>query len=262
MNRVGVDGVAVDADMGSWVVLAMAFVAAGVLNALAGGGSFLTFPALLLTGLDARAANITSTLALFPMQVSTGFAGRGMAGDAPNLSFREMFIVSLFGGSVGAILLLLTPSNVFARMVPWLILFATLLFAYGSFWRRPVAADAAHRIDRRASLLMQAGISIYGGYFGGGIGFLMLAALTLAGMAIRKAGATKNILAAAMNAAAVLVFVFSNAIGWWQAAVGAAASMAGGALGVRLLHRVNERALRLAVVVIGLALTVAMFIIR
>src|ERR1700753_1701478 len=108
--------------LGSSIILSVAFICAGIVNAIAGGGSFMTFPALLLTGLDARAANITSTLALFPMQVTAGYAGRAMVGDAPNLSFRKMFIISLIGGTIGAILLLLTPSAVFARMLPWLIL--------------------------------------------------------------------------------------------------------------------------------------------
>jgi len=106
------------------------------MNTLAGGGSFLTFPALLLTGLDPRAANITSTIALFPMQITTGFESRKLAGGTGGLSFRTLVILSLVGGIIGAILLLLTPAAFFARLVPWLILVATALFAYGSFSKR------------------------------------------------------------------------------------------------------------------------------
>lgn len=243
----------------SIVLLFAAFFAAGVMNAIAGGGSFLTFPALLLSGLDPRAANITSTLALFPMQVSTGYAGRDMAKGTPRLSFRALFIISFIGGVVGAILLLMTPPAFFARLVPWLILFATALFAYGSFYKKPSELNADQHLGIFGSMLTQFGISIYGGYFGGGIGFLMLAALTLAGMNIRKAGATKNILAAVMNAAAVFIFLFSHDIGWIQVGIGAVASIAGGMLGVKILHLVNERILRIVVVVIGSALTIAMF---
>jgi uncharacterized membrane protein YfcA len=230
------------------------------MNVIAGGGSFLTFPALLMTGLDPRAANITSTIALFPMQVSSGYAGRAMAGGTEHLSFKAFLIISLIGGILGALLLLLTPPAFFARLVPWLILFATAVFAYGSFFRKPATPESGRHMGAGSAIIAQFCISIYGGYFGGGIGFLMLAALTLAGMNIRKAGATKNILAAVMNAAAVFIFLFSRDIGWAQVGIGACASIIGGLLGVRLLHRVNERILRIAVVIIGSALTIAMFV--
>jgi uncharacterized membrane protein YfcA len=233
-------------------------LAAGVQNALAGGGSFLTFPALLLAGLDARAANITSTVALFPGQVTTGLAGRRYVADAPALSFRSLFAISLAGGVVGASLLLLTPPSFFARLVPWLILFATLVFAYGSFRRGPMATAA--RIGRTASVIAQSIISIYGGYFGGGIGFLMLAALTIAGLPLRPAQATKNVLAGVMNASAVVIFAFSSDVGWWRALVLGSGAIAGGQLGARLMLRVNERMLRIGVVCIGTALTIAMFL--
>ena len=105
-------------------------------------------------------------------------------------------------------------------------------------------------------------IGVYGGYFGGGIGILMLAALTLAGLEVRRAGATKNVLAAAMNGAAVLMFLGSHEVAWRQAGVVAIASAAGGWLGASLLHRVNERALRVCIVLIGLALAVGLFIRR
>lgn len=233
--------------------------AAGIINTIAGGGSFLTFPALLFSGLDPRAANITSTLFLFPMQVSTGYAGRSMAGGTEQLSFRALVVISFIGGILGAILLLMTPPTLFARLVPWLILFATLLFTYGSFFHKPTPLGTEQSIGKTGSAITQMGISIYGGYFGGGIGFLMLAALTLAGMQIRKAGATKNILAAIMNAAAVFIFLFSHDIGWPQVALGAVASVLGGLIGVRILRYVNERILRVAVVVMGFILTAAMF---
>jgi len=233
--------------------------AAGIMNAIAGGGSFLTFPALLMSGLDPRAANMTSTIALFPMQVSTGYAGRNMVGGTPNLSFKMLFGISLVGGVIGAILLLLMPAIFFARLVPWLILFATALFAYGSFVKKPYELGIGKPTGAFGSVLIQFGISVYGGYFGGGIGFLMLAALTLAGMSIRKAGATKNILAAVMNASAVLIFMFSHGIGWRQAGIGIIASVLGGMVGVRILGHVNEKILRVAVVAIGSTLTIAMF---
>jgi uncharacterized membrane protein YfcA len=243
----------------SLLILFAASFGAGIVNTIAGGGSFLTFSALVFSGLDPRAANITSTIALFPMQIGTGYAGRANAGGTETLSFRAFLLISLLGGVVGAFLLLLTPSAVFAHLVPWLILFATAIFAYGSFFKKPGDLAAGYHLGRICSVLTQFCISIYGGYFGGGIGFLMLAALTLAGMTIRKAGATKNILAAFMNAAAVFIFLFSHDIGWQQVGITAVASMLGGFVGVKVLHQVNERILRIIVIVIGLALTVAMF---
>src|SRR5271154_6022737 len=116
--------------------LTLLFVAAlwaGVQNQLAGGGSFLTLPALMLAGMDARAANITSTVALFPGQVTGGWVGRKHAIGTEGLSLRALVMISLVGGALGAVLLLLTPSSFFARLVPWLVLFATTVFAYGSF---------------------------------------------------------------------------------------------------------------------------------
>ena len=239
------------------IVLFGAAILAGAMNALAGGGSFITFPALLLTGLDARAANITSTIALFPGQVSTGLAGRRLVTGVPDLPFRAMVGISLVGGVIGALLLLATPAAFFARLVPWLVLFATGVFAWGSF-RRPPAGG--RHLGRGLAAGLQFLISIYGGYFGGGIGFLMLAALTAAGLPVRNAGATKNVLAGVMNASAVLVFLFSPDVAWVQAAIVAVGAIGGGLAGAWALRRVNERLLRAGVVVVGVLLTIGLFV--
>jgi uncharacterized protein len=238
-------------------IVAIAAFVAGVQNALAGGGSFLTFPALLLTGLGPVAANITSTVALFPGQVTTGLAGRGDVIGLPRLGFRALFLISLVGGAAGAVLLLNTPEHLFSALVPWLVLFATLVFAWGSFRHR--SGGRVHRVPPAISAALQLAIAVYGGYFGGGIGILMLAALTLSGMAVRNAGATKNALAGVMNVAAVLIFASSQRVAWAQAAVMAIAAMAGGQLGAWMFRRVNERLLRFAIIIVGLALTVGLF---
>ena len=218
----------------------------------------MTLPTLILSGLDARAANITSTVALFPGQVTTGVAGRRLVSGAERLSFRALFAISLAGGVVGALLLLATPPTFFAHLVPWLVLFATAIFAWGSFLRKP-AADGRPLGPMTASIA-QFLIAIYGGYFGGGIGFLMLAALTIAGLPVRAAGATKNALAAVMNASAVAIFVFSRDVHWLQAAVLGVGAIGGGQLGAWLLKWANERALRIGVVILGVALTVGLFL--
>ena len=244
--------------MTSWIILALAAVWAGAQNALAGGGSFITLPSLMLTGMDARAANITSTLALFPAQIVMGLTGRKQAESPPGVSFTALFVISLIGGALGALILLATPPTFFARLVPWLVLFATAMFAWGSFFRKAPPPGTAS-IPPRAEMAIQFLISIYGGYFGGGIGFLMMASLTLAGLAVRAAGATKNVLAGVMNASAVAMLVFSRDVHWLQVAVVAVASSIGGYAGARMLNSVNEKALRVCVVAIGVALTIGLF---
>jgi len=158
---------------------------------------------------------------------------------------------------LGALLLLATPASFFARLVPYLVLFATSVFAWGSFRRKPLHAAAG--MPTWALALAQFGIAIYGGYFGGGIGFLMLAALTVAGQQVRMAGATKNVLAMTMNASAVAVFVFSPLVNWAAVVALGIGGIAGGFAGAWLLHRLPEKVLRGFVVVVGIVLTVWLF---
>ncbi len=240
------------------IVLFAVAVWAGVQNALAGGGSFVTLPALMLSGLDARAANIVSTLALFPGQVTTGLVNRKLAGGAAGLSFGLLIALSLAGGLVGAGLLLMTPVGFFTRLLPWLVLFATALFALGAFLHRREGGE--RRMSRAVAATAQFLIAVYGGYFGGGIGFLMLAVLTAAGLTVRAAGATKNMLASVMNAAAVAVFVFTPHLPWTRVVVIALGAVAGGLIGAAFLRRVDERLIAGFVIVLGLALTGALFL--
>ena len=240
------------------LLIAAAGFFAGVQNALAGGGSFITFPALLLAGLNPLAANMTSTIAMFPSQTTSAYAGRKLVDDVGTLSFRKLFIISVVGGIAGALLLLNTPASFFARLVPWLVLFATSVFAWGSFRRKPLAGSA--HIGPKAAGLAQFLIGIYGGYFGGGIGFLMLAALTIAGQQVRAAAATKNVLAMAMNAAATLIFATSSLISWPAALALCVGGIAGGLCGGWLIHRLPEKVMRGFVVLVGAALTVWMFV--
>ncbi|MCP5410658.1 MAG: sulfite exporter TauE/SafE family protein [Alphaproteobacteria bacterium] len=239
------------------VILFFVAMWAGVQNALAGGGTFLTLPALMLTGMSALAANITSTVALFPGQITSSWGGRLHVAGAGGLGFRTLVLISLAGGVVGAVLLLVTPSDIFAKMVPWLVLFATSVFAWGSFG--PKRANSAH-LGAAMAGTAQFFISVYGGYFGGGIGFLMLAALTAAGLTIRNAQATKNVLAGVMNASAVAIFIFSPQIHWLQAGVVCLGAVIGGWVGGHMISRVNEKFLRGAAVAIGVALTIGLFI--
>lgn len=233
---------------------------AGAQNALAGGGSFVTLPILMLTGLDARIANLTSTVALFPGQLLAAYHGRNMLGDAMTDNPRTVTLfttINVAGGVTGAGLLLATPSAVFANFVPWLVLFATCLFIAGGFEVRRRAVPRAQRpiLYGAAQFL----IATYGGYFGGGNGFLILAALSLAGLAARSAAALKNVSLALINTAAALLFVLSARAEFGRAAVVGAGALLGGMAGVWVLRRIDERILRAIVAAIGLALTAWLF---
>jgi uncharacterized membrane protein YfcA len=240
------------------LLLAAAGLFAGTQNALAGGGSFITFPALLLAGLNPVAANMTSTVAMFPAQATSAIAGRKIADGVSGLTFNQLFVISFVGGIAGAILLWITPPTFFARLVPWLVLFATAMFAWGAF--RPQPIQAAAGMPKWMMAVIQSCIAVYGGYFGGGIGFLMLAALTIAGQQIRAATATKNMLAMAMNASATLIFAFSGMISWLAAIALCAGGIAGGLLGSWLIYRLPPRLMRIFVVIVGAVLTVYMFL--
>jgi hypothetical protein len=244
--------------MTALIILFLVAVWAGIQNALAGGGTFLTLPALMLTGMSALAANITSTIALFPSQITSSWVGRDHVAGAGGLSFRALVIISLTGGIVGAVLLLVTPSDIFKHLVPWLVLFATSVFAYGSFV--PRKSDHPPVLGKVGAGAAQFLISVYGGYFGGGIGFLMLAALTAAGLSIRNANASKNVLAGVMNASAVAIFMFSPQVHWLQAAIACVGAALGGVVGGHMVSRVNPNVLRAAAVLIGIALTIGLFI--
>jgi uncharacterized membrane protein YfcA len=237
-----------------WLLL-LAGVWAGAQNALAGGGSFVTLPALMAAGLDARVANLTSTVALFPGQITTALANRRLVTGVNGLAFPLLFGLSLAGGVAGALLLLATPSDLFRAMLPWLVLVATLLFARGAFGPKLAAGNVGGWRLKAGQFL----VAIYGGYFGGGIGFLMLALFTLAGATVKAAQANKNALAAAMNIAGASVFILSGEVAWRPALALGAGSMLGGWLGAHAIVHVPDKLLKGAVVAIGLALTAGLF---
>ncbi|WP_162068075.1 sulfite exporter TauE/SafE family protein [Burkholderia sp. THE68] len=244
--------------MTSTLLVLLAGLWAGTQNALAGGGSFVTLPALIVAGMSPLAANVTSTVALFPGQAASGVAARKLVTGAASLPFWALFLISLVGGAAGGVLLLHTPSKLFEHLVPWLVLFATLVFTWGSFFRKP-GKTAVHIGPIRTSVA-QFVIATYGGYFGGGIGFLMMAALTMAGVQTRNAAAIKNVLAGVMNASAVFLFLRSPELHWNFALIMGLGAMVGGVFGAWALQKINERSLRLMVVCIGLALTVGLFL--
>jgi uncharacterized membrane protein YfcA len=240
------------------LLVTLAGLYAGTQNVLAGGGSFITLPTLMLVGLNPLAANITSTVGLFPNQVTSSIAGRKLAGGIHTLSLKELFFISISGGVVGAILLLNTPVSIFTKLVPWLVLFATSVFAWGSFIKKTNQSAKAYPIYLTKGIHFLLGI--YGGYFGGGIGFLLLAVLTISGQQVRMAAATKNMLVMAMNASAVAIFAFSSQVDWVVGVALMLGAVGGGFLGNWLMHRLPEKILRLFIVVVGVILTIWLFV--
>ena len=238
-------------------VLMLAAFCSGALNAVAGGGAFITFPALLFAGIPPVAANASSTVALFPGQAASSWAYRREIAAGGQVNVPVFAALSLVGGLVGALLLLVTPNATFARFVPWLLLFATAVFAVGSFMP---ALAARLRLGGRSVLVVQFVIAIYGGYFGGGIGFLMLAALTLFGLRdIHAMNGLRLLLAMLMNAAAVGTFIVAGAVSWPETVAMALAAVAGGYAGAMGAKRVDPKLLKTVVVIIGAVLTLYFF---
>jgi uncharacterized protein len=238
-------------------LVALAGFAAGFVNALAGGGSFLTLPALISAGIPPVAANASSTVALFPAQIAMAFTSRKALADVAHdgrINVKVLSLISLVGGFVGGLLLLFTSQQTFSRLVPWLILFATVSFAAGMV---PGLTHGKTILGRRSVYLVQWLVSIYGGYFGGGIGILMLATLALYGLTdIILMNGLKILLAALMNAAAVVTFIVTGLVHWPEALLVAVTSSLGGVFGVRLSQRIRPTHVRLFVIFIGIVLTV------
>ncbi len=247
------------------VLFASGFVA-GSINSIAGGGSLITFPTLLGSGLGQIAANATNTVALIPGSAAAFVGYRDTLTGDRRLALA-MALPSALGGFAGASLALSVGDRVFARVVPWLILLATVLFAAQEPLSRAVRARAHDEPERpltpaRAASLVafQLVVALYGGFFGAGIGILMLAALTLMGVRdVHRANGLKNLAAVCINGVAAVAFIARGTVHWVPAAAVAVGAVAGGFGGAGLARRVGQRAVRRAVMVVGITLTVAMF---
>src|SRR5678815_5382173 len=243
------------------MMVAAAF-AAGVINSIAGGGTLITFPVLIWLGLDPKVANGTSTVALWPGLFGGLFGYRKELENSSTILFR-LGATSLVGGAVGAWLLIWTPSPVFASLVPFLILFATILFmAHGEINKRLRLGS----IDERptvawwtGAIIFQFFSAMYGGYFGAGNGILMLAALGLLGLnELHRANGIKNFLGICINSIAVLSFALAGLVVWPDALVMACGALIGGYFGARMAVRVGQVWVRRGIVVIGLVIFVVM----
>jgi uncharacterized membrane protein YfcA len=242
----------------TFLVLVAAAFAAGAINAVAGGGSFLTFPSLVFSGVAPVMANASSTVALVPGTLASVLAYRGDVQKAGEKHLKLWLVVSLLGGALGAGLLLVTSDRTFRQVAPWLLLFATLLFAFGN----QVSQAMKGRLHGSGwvMVILMFPIAVYGGYFGGGIGIMFLAALRLYGMTeIHEMNGIKTILGGTLNALAAVIFIANNQVAWKPTLIMMGASIVGGYLGPRAARRLKPAAIRGLVITVGVVMTVYFF---
>lgn len=255
------------------VLVAGSGVLAGAINAVAGGGTLLAFPALLATGMSARMANIVSTIGLVP-----GYGGgsvayrRELAGQGSRV--RSLSITSVVGGVAGAVILLVTSAHSFRIVVPYLILASCLLLVLQPRLSARVAAhqaaaaaadsDGAGHERSEITWLVQGGVllaAVYGSYFGAGLGVLLLGVLgILLDDGMQRLNALKGLLSLLINAVSVVVFVVNGEVAWWYTAILAVTAWVGGAIGVRFARRLSPSVLRAAVIVLGVVVAVVLLL--
>ena len=249
------------------IQLFFAAAIAGTLNAVAGGGSFISFPVLLFTGVPAVEANATNTVALWPGLAASAVAYLKRL-DAPPRLLIPLLATSVAGGWAGAVLLLRTPQHTFLQLVPWLLLAGTLLFAFGNNIRsiagHMAAVDDLRKISWQAitvTSIVELLVAVYGGYFGAGIGFMTLGMLAALGMRdIHAMGAIRTLLAVAINAAAVVTFIVADAILWPQCVVMIAGALAGGWFGAHYAQKADPAKMRYMVIGVGIVMTAYFFV--
>lgn len=239
----------------------VAAIGSGV-NAVAGGGTFLTFPILIMHGMGSVQANIMSTVALWPGSVASALAYKSER-QVEKGQLKTFIIISALGSVVGTAVLLLTPEVTFSALVPWLLFVATLIFTFGGRGVKFLNQFSAEVTPSRklAGFLLQFVIAIYGGYFGAGQGILMLAMLQLMGLThIHQMNALKTILGSTINAVAVAIFLFSGRVAWDIAVVMIAGAILGGYFGARLSLRFSPQKIRLMVSAVGFAMSAYFFL--
>src|SRR5712671_93461 len=243
------------------LIIFLAGLLAGAMNAIAGGGSFISVPALIYVGIPSVSANMSSTVALYPGSITSAWAYRGNFQTILNVSVKALFATTLAGGFAGALLLLLTPSSSFDRILPWLLLLGSLAFAFGPWIGKRLQR---HWRPNTAFLLsVQFLLGIYGGYFGGAVGIMMIAVWSVIGLTdIRRMNAIKVVLVAAANTIAVLCFAFAGSIAWRQTLVMLLAAAVGGYLGARIALRLSRSQIRIGISVINFLITAVFFYTR
>jgi len=244
------------------LILFVAGILGGALNAVAGGGSFIAFPALMFTGVPPIAANATNTVALWVGTTASSGAYRKHF----NISRRVMIpltATSILGGLAGAVLLLHTPAHTFLRVLPWLMLGATLLFVTGKRLNRGIGIGVAHDASTGAiafAALFELVVAVYGGYFGGGVGIVNLAMLAAIGMTdIHAMNALKSVLGGIINGVAVVTFVLKGAVAWKPCLVTTLGAIVGGYFGAHYAQKLPQSWIRGFVIAVGTGMTIYFF---
>lgn len=244
--------------MGKFLLICGAGLLAGAMNALAGGGSFVSLPALIAAGVPSVAANASSTVALFPGGAASAWAYRDGLGPVGTVSLRSLLLITLVGGAIGAILLLSTPVRTFDLVLPWLLLLTALALGFGrrlGDWLR-----RRWRITPAAVVTVQFALAIYGGYFGGAVGIMMMAVWGLIeSRDLKSLNAPRTLLVTAANMMAVLTFIIAQAVQWRETALMLAAATLGGYGGAQIGRRAPANAVRLGTLLLTAAITLAFF---
>lgn len=228
------------------------------MNAVAGGGSFVAFPALLFTGVDPIHSNATTTLSLWVGTTASGGAYRKHL-NVPRRILIPLLIMSLIGGLAGAILLIKTPAQTFLRVIPWLMLGATLLFTFGRHLTGRIAAGISHEASNAAvagASVFELLVATYGGYFGGGIGIMNLAMFAAMGMTdIHEMNALKVVLVTVINGVATVTFIVTGSIAWPQALVMIVGGALGGYTAAHFAQKLPQQLIRASIIALGFGMT-------
>jgi uncharacterized membrane protein YfcA len=246
--------------MTTLLLLSAAGLLAGAMNAIAGGGSFVTFPVMVFAGLPPIVANASSTVALFPGTIASTFAYRRDLRGIGGYSLIFLAPLSFAAGLAGAVLLLATPAHLFDAVIPFLLLLASLTFAFGA--RAGTMLRRVIRISPGALPFIQFVIAIYGGYFGGAVGLMMMASWSLltASDDLKSMAPARVLLTSSANAGAVLCFIVAGAVRWPETLAMLFASVVGGYLGARLTSLLPAETVRRSVIVLTAVVTLVFFL--
>ncbi|SOY67365.1 conserved membrane hypothetical protein [Cupriavidus taiwanensis] len=245
--------------MNAMILVFSAGVVAGAMNALAGGGSFVSLPALIAVGVPPVQANTSSTVALFPGGLASAWAYRDGLRPVGAVSLRALLLTTLCGGLAGAWLLLRTSSAAFTFVLPWLLLVASVALAFGR--RIGEAMRARWRVHAYAVLAVQFVLGVYGGYFGGAVGIMMIAMWGLFDNCdLKHLNADRTLLVSAANAVAVVAFIAANAVRWPETLIMLIGAIIGGYSGARIGRRAAPGTIRTVTLLVTFCITLAFFV--
>lgn len=238
-------------------VLAGAAFFAGMLNTIAGGGTFLTFPALVFTGVPIVAANATSAVAVFPGYLGGALGFRREISTVPSRQLVRVMVVTAIGGLIGSCLLLISSNEIFSKVVPFLLSFATLVFAFANRIQEWMKRGSGNGFPGSIGVLL---VSIYGGYFNGGLGIMLLALFSLGGMRdLNLMNGLKNWLSFVLSALSVATFSLAGIVAWQQALLMAVAATVGGYAGAPVARTLPRSVVRAIVIIVGCSLSIVFF---